>query len=611
MKHFFSSFSLFVACLLACGLAFAPQASAQQTREWAYPIGGSIQTGRIGMAQRLLDGNAVVGFTSLGSSWGYRGTTVDAIISPDDAYQFGAFSFDTLGVLQETFEEAEYLGFGQMRFTFVANDKVFLLGSSRGGRLGNTFLPGDPNDQDGFIFSWKNDGSGFYAEEIASLNGTQTSDGFLALSDTSYVLTLANGQFGSFLLYEERGDSLAVTYELALGSPTGGSTLRHVHAREGGLYLNDANEPFYGASYRGDSLFMQRFQVNPDTRLGAVVDTIGLNLKGILVNDPDLKSVLYVARMGSAPGELTMDGANDVFPVATTEQGFRNERGTYANGRHFVSAEVSISDGSPIVQLLDENGAQQQQLFTGYPGAMNPVFPSVLISLNDDGTLAAFTTLAPTTMADADSRVAILDLVANDTAVYALGIYNEELVIDGTSQSADADGETSSFIAKFSADSLELEWVETFARTTTGSSFSCFLTQLTLAPNGWLHACGNLTGDLVFGTDTLTDPGAFVLALKEPAAIPVGLSEASASFERLAVFPNPASGQVTVRTRFAQPIEAQLSLTNAFGQVVYSAKLPATQTGTQHLDTRSFAPGVYFVQVQAGDQQRTQRLLIK
>lgn len=60
------------------------------------------------------------------------------------------------------------------------------------------------------------------------------------------------------------------------------------------------------------------------------------------------------------------------------------------------------------------------------------------------------------------------------------------------------------------------------------------------------------------------------------------------------VYPNPAEGTVTVRSENG----AQIILMNALGQNVYAASANSTQTT---IDLSSFAPGIYFVQVQQKD----------
>ena len=78
----------------------------------------------------------------------------------------------------------------------------------------------------------------------------------------------------------------------------------------------------------------------------------------------------------------------------------------------------------------------------------------------------------------------------------------------------------------------------------------------------------------------------------------------------LSIFPNPARHAVTVQLGEALP-DAEVRIFDQLGKLVTRRALPVGQRSVEiELGTYNVRPGVYFVTVRSGNQQRTQRLLI-
>ncbi|MCB0566284.1 MAG: T9SS type A sorting domain-containing protein [Phaeodactylibacter sp.] len=86
--------------------------------------------------------------------------------------------------------------------------------------------------------------------------------------------------------------------------------------------------------------------------------------------------------------------------------------------------------------------------------------------------------------------------------------------------------------------------------------------------------------------------------------------EATQSFT---VFPNPAKERVFVEFSFPQPTNYRVSLLNLLGQTLTELGRGKADASSQRLsfDTSQFSPGMYLVQVQAGERADTRKLIIR
>jgi len=293
----------------------------------------------------------------------------------------------------------------------------------------------------------------------------------------------------------------------------------------------------------------------------------------------------------------------------------RNIHGTYRNGRHFLGAEASFDVGEGGIILPGVGGAANDTLGNGYEGG---AYSSFLISTNASGERQAATLLSPAD-GQADQRVALLSLGVDDTAVYALGTYESaidsaSLLIDGVPTGLRADiNERETFVAKFDAATLALEWIQEIG-SAGDTAFNFNGRSLTIMPSGWIIGVGSQVGNLALGADTLSvgpDFTGVIFGIRQPLGLPVGLSEAPSGIENLSLYPNPASGAVTVRSRLAQPAAANVSLRNALGQEVYRTTSAVATEHRLRIRTEGLAPGLYFVTVAVGSQQRTERLIVR
>jgi hypothetical protein len=81
----------------------------------------------------------------------------------------------------------------------------------------------------------------------------------------------------------------------------------------------------------------------------------------------------------------------------------------------------------------------------------------------------------------------------------------------------------------------------------------------------------------------------------------------------LTAFPNPSNGQVTLAMEFGTESNSLLSISNAFGVVLYKEVVPAMENAFEHrLSLEGMAPGVYVVTLRInGDIPLTTKLTIQ
>lgn len=92
---------------------------------------------------------------------------------------------------------------------------------------------------------------------------------------------------------------------------------------------------------------------------------------------------------------------------------------------------------------------------------------------------------------------------------------------------------------------------------------------------------------------------------------PTAISEANAG-AALSLFPNPTAGETNLSLELAQATTVQVRVTNALGKLVHTQQFAASAgQNNVALATGDLAAGIYLVQVQAGDQQFVERLVIE
>lgn len=90
-----------------------------------------------------------------------------------------------------------------------------------------------------------------------------------------------------------------------------------------------------------------------------------------------------------------------------------------------------------------------------------------------------------------------------------------------------------------------------------------------------------------------------------------GLSSYCKSINELNLFPNPASGLVTIQLNTARYKKVQLSVTDIYGrETLFHDYLNSNKSGIQ-FDVAGFQPGIYFVQLTADAQIFTSKLVVR
>jgi len=118
----------------------------------------------------------------------------------------------------------------------------------------------------------------------------------------------------------------------------------------------------------------------------------------------------------------------------------------------------------------------------------------------------------------------------------------------------------------------------------------------------------------IYAKDDVYDSGedaAWVDFIELPALkVVTAVAENSAAEGKLAVYPNPANGNVTLMLGSPLNQAATIAIYNSLGQLVLTETLPANQT-LYNANISGFATGLYTVNVRSTNMVLTQRLVIK
>lgn len=119
-------------------------------------------------------------------------------------------------------------------------------------------------------------------------------------------------------------------------------------------------------------------------------------------------------------------------------------------------------------------------------------------------------------------------------------------------------------------------------------------------------SCGQTRSDYVYVTSS-NNGGCNYLRLPEPCLEPYRAGEDLPAGLVISVFPNPVAAQASVQLAQGQTI-GQIRVLNQLQQVVFEAK-PNTNKAT--VDMSQFDNGMYFIQVNGGEGELTQRVLVQ
>ena len=119
-------------------------------------------------------------------------------------------------------------------------------------------------------------------------------------------------------------------------------------------------------------------------------------------------------------------------------------------------------------------------------------------------------------------------------------------------------------------------------------------------------SCGVTRSDYIY-VNSSNNGGCDMLRLPEPCIAPYRASDELPAGVTISVFPNPVATQATVQLAQGQDITT-LRVLNQLQQVVFEAK-PNTNKTT--VDLSKFDNGMYFIQVNGGEGELTQRVLVQ
>ncbi len=121
---------------------------------------------------------------------------------------------------------------------------------------------------------------------------------------------------------------------------------------------------------------------------------------------------------------------------------------------------------------------------------------------------------------------------------------------------------------------------------------------------------GATIDSLLPGDYTLTVTDAFGCQQVVTASVSItSTQELNPAAPELSLAPNPTSGQTTLNVRFPQPADARILVFNAMGQLIYERVEQKVSEGQYLLDLSDQSAGLYYIQVSAGGQMSTAKLI--
>jgi hypothetical protein len=91
----------------------------------------------------------------------------------------------------------------------------------------------------------------------------------------------------------------------------------------------------------------------------------------------------------------------------------------------------------------------------------------------------------------------------------------------------------------------------------------------------------------------------------------VAVAEQDKNNLALTLQPNPAHSNVAVTITGNKNLQAQLTLTDISGKLVYSENLVTGKDVVRNIDLSNYPKGVYIVQLKTEDQVKTERLIVQ
>jgi len=604
MKHVL----LVLTCLLSLGAA-----QAQMTIDWANKVEAAMQPGRIRLAY-----DDTPGFIYLGLAANVGGAITIPGITYNDSdyttvagigYNYLVLKLDTLGDVDVAYKGARTDAYGQQHRPSVGkfSNSVYLGGSaSQPTYLDTILLPVVVNNQEAYEFRWANDGTSGIGHRAAS-SASQVPGGI-----SVYELTSISWM-STFTDFPSRRSFLTV-FDL----PTGATTPVALHSLaydDTTIGVANGFTPWI-ADFGSDDRFLVTL-ANKDIALRTgIPDSTGLP-------DSNINTLNFTnyPQMGTGRGVWLQRFYYDAIAGFSAPDEPRLV--AYERNNSALAGSMQADAGDVFFNFIIP--ANQDT-----PGVvLNPTStPDTILTLSEPfsrGLLAvadtAGTLLNHLVVSGSDDAY-FVELALDDTAVYTLVEYQTDFTLRNTTYGDTAATSTDFFrnaLVKLDRQTLDVEEVFYLPLEDNGGGAGMTARGLEVRDNGWIFVTGTALGVLKYtATDSITlnryqgglNDG-FLLGIKQVPAGPVGLSEAPSSIEHMQVFPNPASGAVTVRSRLAQPAAATLSLRNALGQEVYRTTSAAATEHSLRIRTEGLAPGLYFVTVAAGNQQRTERLIVR
>jgi hypothetical protein len=91
---------------------------------------------------------------------------------------------------------------------------------------------------------------------------------------------------------------------------------------------------------------------------------------------------------------------------------------------------------------------------------------------------------------------------------------------------------------------------------------------------------------------------------------PLSIATINSNIQNVDAYPNPTNADITIKFNLKETANANVTITNAVGQIVATQNVGNVTTGNAVFSTEKMANGVYFYTVEANGQRSTQRFVV-
>ena len=189
------------------------------------------------------------------------------------------------------------------------------------------------------------------------------------------------------------------------------------------------------------------------------------------------------------------------------------------------------------------------------------------------------------------------------------GYFQGEITIGGTTHQATDSLDQNVYVAAIDASNGSVNW-----SWNGGGPGIDFGQAVSISNTDEIYVIGTFTGTAQFGQQQLTSQGSddiFILRMDATGSVSTHDPNYS-TLQGLNIYPNPGRDRIHVAFELEQKQDIEVRLMNLSGQLLLNQDFGAKAPGTydEEFDLSGIAPGFYLIQLQAGNETQTKKLVL-